>query len=76
LREGLKPTIAYFARQLKESKREFAQFLSVARGSLAEVETQVLIARDLGYLVQDDDILAAVSGLLRSISALMKSLER
>jgi four helix bundle protein len=60
----------------RRSKREFAQFLSVARGSLAEVETQVLIARDLGYLVQDEDILAAVSGLLRSISAPMKSLER
>lgn len=61
----------------RASKREFAQFLSVARGSLAEVETQVLIARDLGYLVRgDDDILAAVSGLLRSISALMRSLER
>jgi four helix bundle protein len=53
-----------------------AQFLSVARGSLAEVETQMLVAKVLGYLVQEDDILAAVSGLLRSNSALMRSLER
>ena len=60
----------------RASKREFAQFLSVARGSLAEVETQVLIAQDLGYLAQGDaEVLEAVSGLLRSISALMRSLE-
>ena len=61
----------------RTSKREFAQFLSVARGSLAEVETQVLIAQDLGYLARSDDsILDAVSGLVRSISAVMRSLER
>jgi four helix bundle protein len=61
----------------RASKREFAQFLSVARGSLAEVETQVLIARDLGYLAtDDDDILEVISGLVRSVSALMRSLER
>jgi four helix bundle protein len=30
--------------------REFAHFLSVARGSLAEVESQLLLAVDLGYI--------------------------
>ena len=60
----------------RTSKREFAQFLSVARGSLAEVETQILIAKDLGYLVHDEEILAAISGLLRSISALIRSLKK
>ena len=60
----------------RTSKREFAQFLSVARGSLAEVETQILIAKDLGYLTEDEGLLASVSALLRSISALMKSLEK
>jgi four helix bundle protein len=57
------------------SKREFGQFLSMSRGSLAEIETQILIANDLGYLTDKEDILALVSDLLRSISALMKSLE-
>jgi four helix bundle protein len=60
----------------RTSKREFAQFLSVARGSLAEVETQILIAKDLGYLTEEEGILASISDLLRSISALMKSLEQ
>ena len=30
--------------------REFFNFLSIARGSLAEVETQLLFAVDVGYL--------------------------
>ena len=34
----------------RESTKEFAQFLVVARGSLSELETQLLLARDLGYL--------------------------
>jgi four helix bundle protein len=60
----------------RTSKRESAQFLSVARGSLAEVETQILIAKDLGYLTEEEGMLASVSALLRSISALMKSPEK
>ena len=32
------------------SKREYIQFLSRARGSLLEVETQLEIARNLGYM--------------------------
>src|SRR6266496_901937 len=34
----------------RSSKKEFAQFLSHARGSLLEVETQLEIAKNLGYL--------------------------
>jgi len=32
------------------SRKEFRQFIGRARGSLLEVETQLEIARDLGYL--------------------------
>jgi len=32
------------------SKREFVQFLANARGSLCEVQTQLEISRNLGYL--------------------------
>ena len=35
------------------STQEFHRFLSIARGSLAEVETQLLIAQRLGYLSND-----------------------
>ena len=34
----------------RSTKKEFHQFLSHARGSLLEVETQIEIARNLGYI--------------------------
>ena len=36
--------------QARYSKREFHHFLSQARGSLVEIETQLTIAGNLGYL--------------------------
>lgn len=37
----------------RASTAEFVRFLSIARGSLAEVETHLLIARRLAYLSND-----------------------
>ena len=34
----------------RNTKPEFAQFLGYAKGSLAELRTQIMIARDLEYL--------------------------
>lgn len=38
--------------------REFCSFLSIARGSLAEVETQLLFSVEVGYLSADELTLA------------------
>lgn len=38
------------------TKGEFRNFLGQARGSLLEVETQLAIAKDLGYLSEADQI--------------------
>ena len=32
------------------SQKEFHHFLSIARGSLAEIETQLFLAKELGYV--------------------------
>jgi four helix bundle protein len=58
------------------SKKEFKHFLSLARGSLLEVETQVLIAADLHYLSSDiaHDLETQTHEVLRIINALMDSL--
>ena len=40
--------------QGRKSTREFLHHLSIAYGSLMEVETQILIAVRLGYLSQED----------------------
>jgi len=40
--------------QARFSPREFHQFLSHARGSLVEIETQLMIAQNLSYLTEDE----------------------
>jgi four helix bundle protein len=62
--------------QAHYSNREFLHFLRHARGSLAEVETQVLIARRRNYLNQDqvDDLLKRADELSRILSGLISSL--
>lgn len=56
------------------SDKESVQFLSVAKGSSAELETQILIGIDVGYISPDDgkqwladlnDIQAMLSGLIK-----------
>ncbi|MDT8392010.1 MAG: four helix bundle protein, partial [Lentisphaeria bacterium] len=62
--------------QARQSTLEFRNFLSIARGSLAEVETQLLIARRLGYVQQNtlDRVLDIQEELSRMIPTLMKKL--
>lgn len=59
------------------SKAEFRQFLGVARGSLIEMETQLVIANNLGYVSRDTaDRLAARSGeVSRLLHGLMQSIQ-
>ena len=33
----------------RATRKEFLHFLSIARGSLSELDTQLILARDLGY---------------------------
>jgi len=60
------------------SNREFIQFLSIARGSLAEVQSQLYVALDQGYV--DDDKFTKVyekaSEVARLISAFISSIEK
>lgn len=54
--------------------REFAQFLNIARGSLSELETQLLIASDLGYIKSNDPIFGMVDRVSRLITGLHKAI--
>jgi four helix bundle protein len=56
----------------RAGSREFAQFLNVARGSLSELETQLLIAADLGYIKDSDPIFNVMDRASRLITGLHK----
>ena len=43
----------------RSSKRELNQFLSIASGSMSELDTQLTIALRLGYITESDPIFAA-----------------
>jgi four helix bundle protein len=62
--------------QARLSTGEFKQFLGNARGSLTEVETQILIARGLGYLdpTQSDCLLGDAAEVGRILNGLLVSL--
>lgn len=40
----------------KRSDKEFVQFLNISLGSLSEVETQLIIAKELNYLSENKEI--------------------
>ena len=60
----------------RSSSSEFRNHLSIAHGSLLELETQLLIARNLEYLspTQADELLTAAAGVGRLLNGLRKSL--
>ena len=59
------------------SRREFKQFLGHARGSVFELESQVLIARNLSYLNLEEGefLLERIAELGRVLNGLLKSLD-
>jgi four helix bundle protein len=62
--------------QGRATKGEFIQFLCHARGSLYEVETQVVISRKLGYITaeQQESLSDALSEPGRILNGLITSL--
>jgi four helix bundle protein len=53
--------------------REFHKFLSIARGSLCELETQLLLANDLGYFTECSDLFDRIERVFGLLGGLMRS---
>jgi len=64
--------------QSRHATRDFLRCLSIAYGSLQEVETQLIIARRLGYLEEEfrSRLFDLTGEVARLINGLMNSLSR
>jgi len=61
----------------RSGAREFQRFVSIALGSVAELETQVILSTDLSYLVNQtkEDLLRQLDTVGKMLRGLHKSLE-
>ena|SRR5258706_5412195 len=57
----------------RHGSKEFAQFLNMAIGSVSEIETQLLIAVDLGYLAKDSSVFTLLEHVSKLVNGLWKS---
>lgn len=60
----------------RSGNREFLKFLSIARGSLSELETQVRIAKNLGFIKDDIEILSEIDTIFSLLGGLIKSINK
>jgi len=56
----------------REGSREFAHFLSIARGSLSELETQYVLSSELGFAERSAEIEDTIDHVSRLITGLHK----
>lgn len=64
--------------QTRNSTADFQRFLFIAQGSLSEVDTQIVIAQELGYLKQEkgQDVEGRILELRKMLYALINSLPK
>ena len=54
--------------------KEFIHFLGTARGSLSELETQLYISRELGFVTNAQDVDVRIEEIFRMLAGLLASL--
>ncbi len=60
----------------RNSINEYRQFLGIALGSLAELETQLIIAQELNYTQKTTNLLPKIDLIRRQIVGLKRSLTK
>ncbi|WP_027713848.1 four helix bundle protein [Desulfuromonas sp. TF] len=60
----------------RNSHKEFLRYLSISVGSLAEIETQLLIARNLGYLPSGNSLDPEIDQIRKMLHGLINSIKR
>ena len=62
----------------RSSEKEFTRFLEIGLGSAFEVETQLIIAQEIGYISEHDfsQIMEPVHSLQKQLHGLLESMPR
>ncbi len=60
----------------RQGNKEFIQFLYISLGSLAELETQLLLAIDLNYLKEDENLFKKLERIRMMLLGLIRSIKR
>ncbi|MDZ7743460.1 MAG: four helix bundle protein [Bacteroidota bacterium] len=64
--------------QARNSTREFIQFLGIAKGSLAELETLIILCRNLDLMNKENEtsLLSSTAKINKMLNGLQKSLRK
>src|SRR5690625_3101995 len=60
----------------RQGNKEFIHFLYVALGSLAELETQLFLAKDLNYLNEGEKLFKKLERIRRMLLGLIRSIKQ
>ncbi len=60
----------------RQSKKEFIQFLYISLGSINELETQLIVSNEIGYVKDIPEIRARILEIKKMINALISSLKK
>jgi four helix bundle protein len=59
----------------RKSEKDFMRFLTIARGSLSELETYMVISRELGYVDETEEMDALMDRVFRLLVGLISSIK-
>lgn len=59
----------------RETAKFYVHFLRIAKGSLAELETQLEIAKRLGYLKNENDLFENITELHKMLASLINKIK-
>jgi four helix bundle protein len=60
----------------RRTTKDFIAFMHIARGSLAELETQILLAQRIGLAVSTSDWIDRINEMGKLINGMVRSLQR
>ena len=60
----------------KRGKKEFCQFIKIAQGSGAETETQLIVAKNIGYIKQKEftELTNELDSIMKMLTNLLKKI--